>query len=64
MVWDETGILLFLLWLVLPPLYVVLLGRHYLRRCVDAAQRAVWAREELREALEGVRASLRTSTRN
>lgn len=64
MVWDETGILLFLLWLVLPPLYVVLLGRHYLRRCVDAAQKAVWAREELRTALEGVRATLRTSAGN
>ncbi|RAS68475.1 hypothetical protein C8D87_102541 [Lentzea atacamensis] len=64
MVWDATGIFLFLLWLVLPPLYVVLLGRHYLRRCTDAAQKAVWAREELRMALEGVRAILRTSARN
>jgi hypothetical protein len=64
MVWDATGILLFLVWLVLPPLYVVLLGRYYLRRCTDAAQKAVWAREELRNALDGVRAILRTSARN
>lgn len=64
MVWDATGILLFVVWLVLPPLYVVLLGRHYLRRCLDAAQKAVWAREELRKALEGVRAILRTTAGN
>ena len=64
MVWDATGVFLFLLWLVLPPLYVVLLGRHYVRRCVEAAQKAVWAREELRKALEGVRATLRTRARN
>ncbi|MFS8100280.1 hypothetical protein LFM09_24420 [Lentzea alba] len=64
MVWDATGILLFLVWLVLPPLYVLLLGRHYLRRCADAAQKAVWAREELRKALEGVRSVLRTGAGN
>ncbi|MDT7789654.1 hypothetical protein [Lentzea sp. NPDC055074] len=64
MVWDATGLLLFLVWLVLPPLYVVVLGRHYLRRCADAAQKAVWAREELRTALDSVRAVLRTGARN
>lgn len=64
MVWDATGVVLFAVWLVLPPLYVVVLGRHYLRRCADAAQRAVWAREELRKALDGVRAILRTGARN
>jgi hypothetical protein len=52
MVWDATGLLLFVLWLLLPPLYVVVLGRRYARRCADAAQEAVWAREELRQALE------------
>jgi len=30
---DVGGILLFVLWLALPPLYVVVLGRTYLRRC-------------------------------
>lgn len=64
MVWDATGVLLFLVWLVLPPLYVVLLGRYYLRRCTDAAQKAVWAREELRNAIDSVRVILRTSARN
>jgi hypothetical protein len=30
---DAAGILLFLVWLALPPLYLVVLGRSYLRRC-------------------------------
>lgn len=56
MVWDATGLVLFILWLLLPPLYVVVLGRCYTRRCADAAQAAVWAREELRQALEDLSA--------
>lgn len=55
MVWDVTGMLLFLLWLVLPPVYVVALGRHYVRRCADATQQALWAHGELREALNDLR---------
>lgn len=30
---DTAGILLFVLWLTLPPLYLVVLGRLYVRRC-------------------------------
>jgi hypothetical protein len=36
---DATGILLFLVWLALPPLYLVVLGRSYLRRCQVVYQR-------------------------
>lgn len=50
---DVGGIVLFLVWLVLPPLYVVALGRRYVRQCVESAAAAVWAREELLAALEG-----------
>jgi hypothetical protein len=49
---DLPGILVFLLWLLLPPLYTVVLGRRYAARCEDSAQQAVWANEELRKALE------------
>lgn len=49
---DSGGVLLFLLWLLLPPLYIVLLGRWYVRQCAESAEAAVWAREELRSALE------------
>lgn len=49
---DVGGIVLFLVWLVLPPLYVIALGRRYVRQCVESAAAAVWAREELRAALE------------
>jgi hypothetical protein len=30
---DAVGILIFLTWLAIPPAYVVILGRHYVRRC-------------------------------
>lgn len=30
---DAPGLLLFLVWLALPPLYVLAVGRHYARRC-------------------------------
>ncbi|TWP45815.1 hypothetical protein FKR81_38240 [Lentzea tibetensis] len=55
-VWDATGIALFLVWLVLPPLYVVVLGRYYVGQCAEAAQQAVWTREELRQVLGDLRA--------
>lgn len=47
MVWDTTGLLLFLLWLLLPPLYVVALGRAYVRRCSKTLQRTATIRDEL-----------------
>jgi hypothetical protein len=51
---DVPGILLFVLWLFLPPLYIAVLGRRYAARCEESAQEAVWAREELRHALEAL----------
>lgn len=30
---DTAGLLLFMLWLALPPLYLIVLGRLYVRRC-------------------------------
>jgi len=36
---DVGGLMLFLLWLALPPLYVVVVGRHYVRRCRDEFER-------------------------
>jgi hypothetical protein len=30
---DAAGVLLFVLWLALPPLYLIVLGRLYVRRC-------------------------------
>jgi hypothetical protein len=51
---DVPGILLFVLWLFLPPLYIAVLGRRYVARCAESAQEAVWAREELRHALEAL----------
>jgi len=53
---DGLGILLFLVWLALPPLYVVVIGRRYARQCAESAYEAVWAREELRQALDDLRA--------
>jgi hypothetical protein len=61
---DASGILLFLAWLALPPLYAVVLGRRYIRRCADAAQKAVWANEELRQALEDVEDLLASQQRD
>lgn len=62
MVWsglanDPVGIALFLIWLVLPPLYVVFLGRKYVQQCVDIAQAAMWSHERLKQALEDLEAS-------
>lgn len=30
---DAAGVLLFVVWLAVPPLYVIVLGRTYLARC-------------------------------
>lgn len=49
---DAGGVVLFLVWLVLPPLYTVVIGRHYARQCVESAQAAVWAREQLQAVAE------------
>ncbi|WP_367127875.1 YccF domain-containing protein [Saccharothrix sp. HUAS TT1] len=52
MVWSELasdsgGIVLFLVWLVIPLLYLVTVGRRYARQCQKNAQVAVWARDEV-----------------
>ena len=54
---DLTGILLFLLWLLLPPVYVAVLGRRYVEQCADSAHQAVWAHEALRQALDDLEAA-------
>lgn len=46
------GVALFVIWLVLPVMYLIFLGRRYVRQCAESAEAAVWAREELRSALE------------
>lgn len=58
-VWDATGVALFLVWLVLPPAYTVVLGRKYVRQAraaVDeaqnAAQDATWASEDAQDVLD------------
>ncbi|GHH59751.1 hypothetical protein [Lentzea cavernae] len=57
MVWDATGLLLFLLWLLLPPLYVVALGRFYVRRCADEVRRIGAVRDELLDLVEELEAA-------
>ncbi|MEU4769752.1 hypothetical protein AB0H12_41685 [Actinosynnema sp. NPDC023794] len=52
-VWSELasdlgGVALFLVWLVIPLLYLVAVGRRYVRQCQENAQAAVWARDEVR----------------
>lgn len=54
---DPVGIALFLIWLLLPPLYVVVLGRKYAQQCADSAQAAMWSHERLQQALEDLEAS-------
>lgn len=54
---DLMGILLFLLWLLLPPVYVAVLGRRYAQQCADSAHQAVWAHEALRQALDDLEAA-------
>lgn len=57
MVWDSLsldlgGILLFAIWLALPPVYVVVIGRRYVRQCVESAAAAVWAQQEVAAVLD------------
>jgi len=54
---DGPGIVLFLIWLVLPPVYMVVIGRRYAQQCAESAYEAVWAREELRQVLDDLRAA-------
>ncbi|MDX8032977.1 hypothetical protein SK803_22390 [Lentzea sp. BCCO 10_0856] len=54
---DAGGIVLFLIWLVLPLVYVVALGRRYVRQARDAAQEATCANEEVQEALDDLYAT-------
>lgn len=49
---DAGGIALFVVWLVLPLVYVIALGRRYVRQAREAAQEATWANEEVQEALD------------
>ncbi|WP_330270408.1 hypothetical protein OG205_24440 [Lentzea sp. NBC_00516] len=49
---DAGGIALFVLWLVLPLAYVVVLGRRYVRLAREAAHEAVWANDEIQAVLE------------
>ncbi|MCC8243856.1 YccF domain-containing protein [Saccharothrix luteola] len=49
---DLGGIVLFLVWLVIPLLYLVTIGRRYVRQCQESAQAAVWARDEVRQIRE------------
>ncbi|WP_157619881.1 hypothetical protein [Saccharothrix sp. NRRL B-16348] len=44
---DLGGVVLFLVWLVIPLLYLVAVGRRYVRQCQENAQAAVWARDEV-----------------
>lgn len=60
-VWDVTGVVLFVVWLLLPPAYTVVLGRKYVRQAraaaeeaANAAQEAAWANEDVQEALDGL----------
>lgn len=58
MVWDATGVLLFILWLLWPPVYVALFGRYYVQLSAEHAQQALWAHDELQQALDDLRAFL------
>lgn len=57
MVWDATGLLLFLLWLLLPPLYVVAFGRLYVRRCAELFERIGAVRDELLDLVDELEAA-------
>ncbi len=51
-VWSELasdfgGVVLFLVWLVIPLLYLVVIGRRYVRQSRESARAAVWARDEV-----------------
>jgi hypothetical protein len=52
MVWDATGVVLFVVWLVLPLGYTAVLGRWYVRQAREAAREAVWASAEAQDLLD------------
>lgn len=52
MVWDATGVVLFVVWLLLPLVYVVVLGRRYVRQAQEAARDATWAHAEVQDLLD------------
>ena len=61
MVWDATGIVLFVVWLLLPLGYTVALGRKYVRQAraaaeeaMNAAQEAVWAHADVQDGLDAL----------
>ncbi|WP_329787281.1 hypothetical protein V1227_20945 [Lentzea sp. DG1S-22] len=54
---DAGGIALFLIWLVLPLVYVIALGRRYVRLAREAAQEATWASEEVQDVLDDLQAA-------
>ncbi|MEV0681171.1 hypothetical protein AB0I60_32105 [Actinosynnema sp. NPDC050436] len=49
---DLGGIVLFLVWLVIPLLYLVAFGRRYVRQSRESAQAATWARDEVSQIRE------------
>lgn len=49
---DLGGVGLFLVWLVIPLLYLVVIGRRYVRQCQESARTAVWACDEVRQIRE------------
>lgn len=49
---DTLGILLFLLWLAIPPAYTVILGRRYVARCRDELTHTRDYLEQLRDDVE------------
>ncbi|WP_089909073.1 hypothetical protein [Lentzea albida] len=44
--------MLFVVWLVLPPAYVVVLGRRYVRQAQEAARDTMWAYAEVQDLLD------------
>lgn len=54
---DAGGLALFVIWLVLPIAYVIVLGHRYVRQAQDAAQEAAWANEEAQNALDDLQIS-------
>jgi len=49
---DWGGIAIFLVWLALPPLYTLVIGRHYARKCRERTEEAMRVRDELRAMQE------------
>jgi hypothetical protein len=49
---DLLRVLILVTWLVLPLVYVAVLGRRYVRRCEECARSVAGVREEIRDALD------------